>query len=298
MFYFPLKLRTSKNLIIPKGPSFKKARTYEVNLDGTKLKFKAPKDSQQISKYKFSFSAKNTREKIIFHGYGEGPHNPKDLSEKWERATCYEAGWAFNGPWFSGPVSDLKLLVKAYRIKNYPESVSLFHPRAFEKVIGDYLSIFYSELSDHRGNIQTYSAPLDWRAFSAGDVYGAYFKVSRTLTNHLGGGSRYFAFFPIDSRTMGRFMFDIARLGLFPEPSHDKISSLEPLYQLMNDIVGSIRVKLSPEGLQQKQLAQEGLEDASLVDYYPPIKWDKLDDQTRAAIIKKDEEDRIAKYGC
>src|SRR5690606_16202727 len=156
---------------------------------------------------------------------------------KWQHAKYYQSGWSFNGPWFTGTVSDLKLSLITYRIKNYPESVSLLHPRAFEKVIGDYLTCFYSEVSDHKGNIQTYTAPIDWRSVSAEDVDGAQFKIARTLTNNLGGGDRFLAFIPLDKRTMACFIFDTARLGLIPETSHNKISSLEPLYELMNNII-------------------------------------------------------------
>jgi hypothetical protein len=298
MFYFPLKLRSSKTLIVPKGPSFKKAKTYEIDFEGTKLTFKAPKDSQKISKYEFSFPAKKLPYGLRFGHYGDVPYHPKELQEKWEHAPCYKSGWAFNGPWFTGTVSDLKLSMTAYRIKNYPETVSLFHPRAFEKIISDYLTIFYSEIFSHNTNIQMYSAPLDWKTFDVGDVYGAHFKLTYTLTNILSGSDLHFVFIPIDHRTLACFKFDTARLGLIPETSHNKISSLEPLYELMNNIIDSIKVELSPEAKLQKELAQEGLEDPSLVKDFPPIKWDKLDDQTRARILEQDERDRIAEFGC
>lgn len=298
MFYLPLKLRSSKKLIIPRGPSFKKAKSYEINFDGTKLKFKAPKDSQKISNTGFLFPAKKISHGISFFNFGESPSHPKELTEKWQHLRCYQSGWAFNGPWFTGTVSDLKLSLTAYRIKNYPEHVSLFHPRAFEKIIGDYLTFFYSEIASHSTKIQMYSAPLNWKAFDVGDVYGAHFKLAYTLTNRFSGSDLYFVFVPIDQRTLACFSFDTARRGLIPEAAHNKISSLEPLYELMNNIIDSIKVELSPEAKRQKELAQEGLEDPSLVKDYPPIKWDKLDDQTRARILEQDERDRIAEFGC
>lgn len=298
MFYLPLQLRTTKSLIIPKGPNFKNAIPFEINFGGTKLRFRAPKDSQKISNMGFSFPAKGSFDGPRFIQYGEMPGDPKELSERWEYGPCYKSGWAFNGPWFTGTTADLKLILTAYRIRNYPEQVSLFHPRAFEKIIGDYLSFFYSEIFEGSHTIQMYTAPLNWRDLSAGDVYGANFKVAYTLSRMMSGADLFFVFLPINDDILACFKFDTARLGLIPETSHNKISSLEPLYELMNNIIDSIKVELSPEAKRQKELAQEGLEDPSLVKDFPPIKWDKLDDQTRARILEQDERDRIAEFGC
>ena len=65
----------------------------------------------------------------------------------------------------------------------------------------------------------------------------------------------------------------------------DKRVNLQPMHDLMNNIINSIQLKLSPEAQAQQAKALEGLTDTSLVKEFPPIKWDKLNEKQTAEIL-------------
>ncbi len=160
--HVPYKLRESNGLIIPKGPRFSSARTISCTIDGTVISFKAPKHRPQHSNDEqllpnYSYSSEN----MIYRSY----YNESiDESDNWNYFEFFYNAWAFYGPWFTGTLAELEMhvsLVKPVNDKN--QGFSLFHPRAFEKIIGDYLTNNFSKyISESSGGKHHYIAPLNW----------------------------------------------------------------------------------------------------------------------------------------
>jgi len=56
--------------------------------------------------------------------------------------------WAFNSSWFTGTLAQLGMQLYLITPMNYNHEFSLFHPCAFEKIIGDYLTYIYENRTD------------------------------------------------------------------------------------------------------------------------------------------------------
>lgn len=294
MFYTSHRFRESNKLLIPKGPRLRR-KPITVNICGATLSFKSPKtDKTPRNIPESSYDLKGL-------GFNEGYFDR--LSEEERKNKCgfkniYKQFFKFNGPWFTGSLATLIFRATVIKLEHYPESISAFHPRSLEKIIDDYLTHRFGKTCEYNGHIQEYNAPLNWRPLDYLPVNAVHFSVQRSLTNRPDGELWQFVFVPIAHRLVILFNFYEGRSGILPTCALDKLTSREPIQALIDNIISSIDIQLSPEAKVQQERALEGLEDTSLVTDYPPIKWDNLDDETRAQILEQDERDRIAEYGC
>ena len=168
---------------------------------------------------------------------------------------------------------------------NYPPDISLFHPRALEQVIGDHLTNKYSHHLDFtRDYIQQFIGPIHWQSLYhlpvnavKLEVIGQDFSPYRTIDHHV--------FFPLANDLMASLLFRPSRLLNLPRAELDKCVSLQPMHDLMDNIINSIQLTLSPEATAQQEAALAGMEDTSLAKDYPPLKWDKLDTATEYKAI-------------
>src|SRR5690606_12341962 len=92
------------------------------------------------------------------------------------------------------------------------------------------------------------------------------FSAHRTI-NH-------FLFFPIADDVMAKLLFMPSRLLRLPRSELDKRASVDSIYELIDKIINSIELELSPEAQAQQVRALEGLTDSNLVKEFPPLKWD------------------------
>ena len=183
--------------------------------------------------------------------------------------------WAFYGPWFTGAVASLEMIARLTKVINCPESLSLFHPRALEQVIGDFLTHIYSRHVDiTRDGIHEFKAPSHWQPLHHLPVNAVWLQVKsedfsphRTILN--------WVFFPIADHQMMSILFRPSRFKNLPRSELDKRVSAEPLHELMENIINGIELELSPEAKAQQTRALEGLEDTSLTKDYPPLKWER-----------------------
>lgn len=286
MMHFRLKLRDSNMLIIPKGPSFNASRWVRIRISGTAIEFKIPKhrprhsnNEQVIPEREYSHARLNFLSKFREEDLAIGRKN------NWEEMLLLWRSWAFNGPWFTGTVGELSLSLRLIRPINYTQQFSLFHPRAMEMIISDYLTFLYGHrLNKFRNNIQEYVAPLDWQPLNTLPVNVASLRVESHDFTPYRRNSRM-VFFPIADDIMVLFSFDPSRLKNLPKAEMDKLVNPQPMYDMIDNIINSIQLKLSPEAQARQAKAVEGLTDTSLVRNFPPIKWDKLDEQTTQAIL-------------
>lgn len=272
MMHVKLKLRNRSGLIIPKGPSFSFARKIKTNIDGTQILFKAPKYRAERTSYKPVYPLKEYySEDINYKVYRD---EILKVPYDWETFSLFEHVWTFYGPWFTGIQAELRINVELARPLNYPnKSLSLFQPRAFEQLVGDFLTYRYSHSFDSLNDRKCYvMAPVDWQPYKELSVIAARLNVVSdptviTLT------TKHYLFFPISDNLMIAVNFTPSQLTSGSPDEREKKISSSTMHELMENIIGSIQVKLSPEAKAQQQAAVKGLEDTSLVKEYPPFNW-------------------------
>lgn len=266
------KLRKPTGHIIPKGPDFKWARKIKTSIDGTVIRFRAPKHRpMQSNNIPTLPKRKYQMDSTPLLSYGDELIN----GVKWRQTDLYNHEWAFYGPWFTGVQSALELHVILMKPESPKyEGASLFHPRAFEMAIGDYLSYLFSKNIDDETGKQHFIAPVDWTPLNNLPVVEARLRVIpdeevalRTI--------RHLAFFPITDSLLICVHFMPRQLGRGSQEERDKRVSRDPMYELVDNIINSIELTLSPEAKAQQKKALAELEDTSLIKDYPPLQWSK-----------------------
>jgi hypothetical protein len=162
-------------------------------------------------------------------------------------------------------------LVKPVNFANM--NFSLFHPRAFEKVVADYLTNeFSTRINEDRGNAQEYIAPVGWQPLNKLPVVAVRLQVVPAEFLAI-GGVRHYMFFPLGDQLMACVHFMAAQRGLGTMQERDKRVSRATMEELVTQIINSFELQLSPEALEHRNIALAGLDDTSLVTDFPPLKW-------------------------
>lgn len=273
MFNVPLQLRTQKDFITPKGPDFSGARSFQTEILGTGISFKAPK--HQPRRTSTPIIPQKTYKNLHLRSYYNEQDAEKNLIDRWKKAQLFYHGWAFYGSWFTGVLSELRMHFNLISPINYPENISLFHPRTFEQVVGDYLTDKYGHQLDFtRDHIQEHNAPIDWQPLEHLPTHAVTLKVIPQESSTL-ATIDHWLFITLADNMMAAILFVPSRLKALPRSELDKHVDEQPMLDLMDEIISSIEIKLSPQAKAQQHKATEGLEDASLITYFPPLKWDK-----------------------
>ena len=272
--YVRTKLREPDGLVIPKGPSFSRAQTISCDIDGTTLHFKAPKHQPRRSSHKELTPARRFHmEEMIFRSnYNEDI----SVSDNWKTFDLFHRSWAFNGPWFTGSLAEMYMYFTLVKPVNYENmDFSLFHPRAFENIVADYLSNEHSKYIDKDNGKHLFIAPVDWQPLSKLPVVAVRLQVvpDETITYST---IDHFVFFPIAEQVMACIHFIPSQLRPLPQEELDKLVSRSTMYELMDNIIDSIQLTLSPEALARQKAALAGLDDTSLVKEFLPLKWDNV----------------------
>jgi len=276
MMNFQTKFRNRKGFIDPIGPSFSSAKKWKIDIEGTKIEFRAPKHRPRIKLVKAEYPKKQYRYKnsdLIFRSLNK----EIVVADIWEYVRLFRHDWTFNGPWFTGCLADVTMSILIYKSKEPNQSISFFHPRAFEQTIGDFLTNQYSK-SKTDGK-HDYMAPLNWQPINTISV-----PVARLEVIADGSISPYskdeYLFFPIDDQHFITFVFHPSRSARGTEEEIDRKIGYNNLGKLIDNIINSVKVTLSPEAKQQQEKALEGLEDTSLVETFMPMKWSKSKNDT------------------
>jgi len=199
------------------------------------------------------------------------------VSDNWDEFKFFQHAWAFYGSWFTGSLAELNMyfsLVKPVRYKN--NEFSLFHPRAFEKVVGDYLTNDFSTYKNDVGEDKdrhVFVGPVNWQPLQSFPTVAVRLEIvpdAMALAQH---NVRYLVFFPIADKVMGSINFDLSQFLKLSQEELDKRISRSTMLELMNNIINSIDVKLSPEAQAQQKAALAGLDDTSLVKTFAPLDW-------------------------
>lgn len=271
--YVKYELRKPKSLVVPRGPSFTKARATVIVIDGTVIKYKAPKHRPPFP-YDPVFPKRSYKldEMIFRSSYSESIN----VSDNWDEFNLVYNLWAFYGPWFTGTIAILSMSFRLVKPVNYEnDDFSLFHPRAFENIVADYLTNRFSRYTDHENGKHYYIAPINWQPLQGFPTVAVRLEVIPDL-NVITNPVEYFVFFPVSDKVMAFMHFRPSQLLALPQEELDKRVDRSTMLELMNNIIDSVQLTLSPEAQAQQKAALAGLEDTSLVKEFLPLKWDKV----------------------
>jgi len=274
MMHVKYKFRKAKGLVTPKGPNFSRAKTIRSDIDGTVIQFKAPKHRPR----RWGDPVFPERVYHLDDMHFRSTYSKEfKVNDNWDEFEFFEHAWAFYGPWFTGPLAELVMyfsLVKPIRYKN--NDFSLFHPRAFEDKVGDYLTNSYStyinNVGEHIGR-HDYIAPVHWQPLQGFPTVAVKLEVAPVTVTVAQHDVRYLVFFPITDKVMACIDFWPGQFLALPQAELDKRVDRSSMLELMDNIINSIEVKLSPEAQAQQKAALAGLDDTSLIKDFAPLDW-------------------------
>lgn len=269
--YVKYKLRKAEGLVNPRGPNFAAAQTIRCDFNGTVLSFKAPKHRPYYKRVKGYIPERRYKLDEIPQYFKSFDKNNNETPNHLKYYHCFRHFWTFYGPWFTGTLAELEMHITLIMPVNFDHDFSLFHPRAFEKLIGDYLTEIYGGNIGSDGSFH-YTAPVNWQPVTQLPVPAARLEVTpnkwaitHDTTRHL--------FFTLSDQIMASVRFDPSRIFNRPKEELDKEVSEQSMTELMNKIIDSFQLTLSDKAKKQQQAALAGLEDTSLVKTYPPLDW-------------------------
>ncbi len=287
MMHVKYKLREPKKLVIPKGPNFTRAKTVICDIDGTVIKLKLPKHRPS------RFSGDALMPKREYHWneifFRSSYSEDVQVSDNWEIFELIQNSWAFYGSWFTGELAEIRMYATLVKPVNYEnDDFSLFHPRAFENIIGDYLTNQFSmRVRESMGNRHKYIAPLNWQPLTGLPVVAVRLQVEADAAVH-NQATQYFAFFPITDKVMLVMQFNTSRHLNLPQKELDKITSTTTMIELIGNVINNVQLTLSPQALAQQKAALTGLDDASLIKEFLPLKWKKPEPKPPENLLDED----------
>lgn len=270
MFNVAFKLRSQNGFCIPTGPSFDSARIVECTFDETKIKLKLPKHNSRYS----SVIARQPKKKYHFNDMTFRSYSKNIVvDDSWNKFDVLSRSWAFNGDWFTGPLSELSMYMGLIRKTEINPEVSLFNPKAFEVAIADFLTQQYSARTIQE--IPSWVTPCNWTVIKHLTCIAAYFEVKPR--EGINEGAENYVLFPIDNQHIALLSFRQSRFLNKSEEELDNLVDPQPMNDLMWDIINSIQINLSKDATKQQIKALEGLDNPLLVESFPPLKWGATD---------------------
>lgn len=266
-----VKLHTNSALCKPVGPSFKKPKTWELNIDGIQIKFSTPKHKPTIKSRKAILPESTYQLKDM--PFRSTYNSEFDITDDWKSMCLFSHDWAFKGSWFSGCVANVHMSLMILKQKTPNESLSFFHPRAFEQTIGNFITNTYSKLK-FEGQFE-YIAPVNWQSIKNLTVIASRFKVIKNEAIAPYSNIEYL-FLPIDDKHIMYFVFHPHRSASGSKADIDKQISDENMNTLINNIMNSLEITLSSNAQLQQEKALQGLTDTSLIEEFLPMDWRKL----------------------
>ena len=263
------------NHCIPKGPSFKWAPWKTLPLAGSRLRLKVPRHSplrSTVKQYDLPFGEDPTGRPMTSF------HKMTMANDHWGYWSVLYRYYAFWGPWMSGCKAQLSFGISVMgRQKGFEFSnTSLFHPRAFESVLTQYLNDCYGH--ERWGSTTTdprprHAGPFDWKPHYHLPVFGASCKIYDTGMDGktLNGEPERLFFFPISDRHFVRVRFkrDLYARDNKGKPTYDT----SPVRDLQQAIFNSISLELGPEAQASYDRVKAECPDMRLTENFAPFNW-------------------------
>ena len=241
--YSSLEFRKHEGQCIPRGPSFARAKTEKVLLPQCALEFRAPRHSplrrHAIEQYRVVPEKHYGLEEMSTFGSDFVP------SDSWQKVRICSRTWAFYGPWFTGYMGDVSLSINVVGIPEGKPDVNFLYPAALETAIQGFLTAFSGHnVYDKDKLTPYYRGPVNWIPINSLAVPTVQFDVEERITS--GYGYRYVVCAVSRDRLLV-FRFRFLQNCSGKRADKDAKISPEPMLELINNIISSIRLTPSPE---------------------------------------------------
>lgn len=272
MFYLPFELRNQTEYCTPKGPNFKSAPLKKFSVNGTYIQLRVPSHRTKLpTEPRHARQAYNLDKLHLDYCFTDKP--------QWRGLPILFRIWEFYGPWFTGRLGAISFSLTILRPNTTNDSVSFFHPRAFENALADYLTYYHGGSRTADQTAQALLAPVNWDPLVHLPCIGATFDaVENNKKMFLSGDMHRYMCFPISHHHFVCLTFHLTRNRFLPEKNEprkdaDDWINIAPMKALVDQVINSVTVTLSSEAQAQQQSALQGIDDKSLTREFPPMKW-------------------------
>jgi hypothetical protein len=281
--YSKFKLRDSPESCSPVGPNFTSSGTLNVRLASTQLSFKAPRhDPAPFGK---APQIRMWRDYPLASG-GKAINWNVQPSQSWQHTNIFFREWSFCGPWFTGYMGDVSCYMEAIQLTEPNPQVNFMHPRALETAALSYLTANYGhQVIDEDCGEMNYDGPLNWSIVKQLEVPSLQFDCERTWG---GAAPERHVFIPISRGHIAHFSFSILQNASGAREQVDKKVDPAPFKALVDNIVGSIRVTLSPEAQADWDEIKKNNPGARVSETCAPLKWPADVDKDGLTILEYD----------
>lgn len=267
--YSSLEFRQHEGQCIPRGPSFERAKSTEVLLPQCTLKFRAPRHApyRRHPSEQYMVAPGRLRDLKDFSPIGRVVP-----SDSWREAkVCYRT-WAFYGPWFTGYMGAVNFSMEVVETTKVNSAVNFLYPPALESAIQGFITAYHGhELYDEVRLTPYYVGPINWGPIVGLGVPAVTFDIEECFSY----GRRYrYVLLPVSANRMLVIRFAYRQSGSGSWEEIDAKVSPQPMIDLIQNIISSIRMTPSPElqvEIDKAKAACQGI--YSVSPECQPFKW-------------------------
>lgn len=246
----------------PHGPNLKRSPWVKVWMAGNELNFRLPRHAPRSPA-----EQRTAKGDIVDQGVSRQASNGVMGDDRWEFFDGVYRQWRFNGPWFSGEAGAVSFSLRVIHPVKPNHNISFYHPSVFEHTLASYLSSRFAHKT--REGQCLWQAPVNWRSREGLPVLAARFDA---LPNEEGSPVHY-CVFPVGDHYLAeiRFSFEQACAGFMAEK--DQKISREPMWELVNNVLDSMTLTLSPENQAKVDKIRAECPAYAVSDTFPPLQW-------------------------
>ncbi|AMX01226.1 hypothetical protein A3224_00305 [Microbulbifer thermotolerans] len=278
--YPPFRWREHKGQCIPRGPSFRWARMVTVRLTDCTLSLRLPRHAPRPG-------ADSGEWRLLPRVYDlEGQdHSDREMpSQSWLYEGIIARAWAFYGPWFTGCKGNVHFSLVGLRLSQPNPQINFLHPRALETGALGYITACWGH--EVYGNKAYYQAPLNWTPLQHLPLPAVRFDMRCVIQ---AGELKRFVFFPVGRDKLIKISFTCHQYATGTQEEIDARVSPEPMLELVENIISSLQVSLSPELQREVDAVREAYPDAAVSPDCPPLDWPAHVDRDGLTILPYDE---------
>lgn len=281
--YSKLKLRDRPESCTPVGPNFASAGTHKVCLAGTQLVFRTPRhDPAPFGK---TPQIRMWKDYPLTSG-GRAINWNVQPSQSWQHTEIFFRQWSFCGPWFTGYMGRTSCYLEVIELTEPNSQVSFIHPQALETAALSYLTANYGrEVVGKDNGEMNYIGPLNWSIVDQVESPTVQFDSENTFGS---ADLEHHIFIPVSRSHIAHFSFNTVQSASGTREQVDKQVDPAPFKALVDNIVGSIRVTLSPEAQADWDEIKKNNPDARVSETCAPLKWPADVDKDGLTILEYD----------
>jgi hypothetical protein len=281
--YSKFQLRDAPESCSPVGPNLGSAGTQSVRLAGTRLEFIAPRHDP--APYGETPQLRMRNNYSLTSG-GKPINWNVQPSRSWQHTEIFFRQWSFCGPWFTGFMGETSCYLEVIQLTEANPNVNFMHPQALEIAAIAYLTANYGrEVYDEGTDEMHYVGPLNWSIVAQLEVPSVQFDSEKTYS---GAEPERHVFIPISRAHIAHFSFSTLQNASGTREQVDKKVDPAPFKALVDNIVGSICITLSPEAQADWDEIKKNNPDARVSETCAPLKWPADVDKDGLTILEYD----------